>query len=76
MKLYKFEDIEKLNIDEVKSLYNEYVSPSQVKLLSSFDFGNDLSNTSKGLYIYTKKGKKILDFTGGFGVLNHLLQQE
>mgnify|MGYP001173586854 CR=1 FL=1 len=43
MKLYKIEDIEKLNIDEVKSLYNNYVSPSQVKLLSSFDFGHDLS---------------------------------
>jgi len=71
MKLYKTEDIEKLNIDEIKSLYNNYVSPSQVKLLSAFDFGNDLSETSKGSYIYTKKGKKILDFTGGFGVLNH-----
>ena len=71
MKLYKIEDIEKLNIDEVKSLYNNYVSPSQVKLLSSFDFGHDLSETSKGSYIYTKNGKKILDFTGGFGVLNH-----
>ena len=71
MKLYKIEDIENLNIDEVKLLYNDYVSPSQVKLLSSFDFGHDLSETSKGSYIYTKKGKKILDFTGGFGVLNH-----
>ena len=71
MKLYKLEEVDKLDITEVKELYKTYVSSSQVKLLSSFDFGNDLSETSKGSYIYTKKGKKILDFTGGFGVLNH-----
>ena len=28
-------------------------------------------STAKGSYIYTQKGKKILDFTGGFGVLDH-----
>ena len=71
MKLYKLEEVDRLDINEVKELYKTYVSSSQVKLLSSFDFGNDLSETSKGSYIYTKKGKKILDFTGGFGVLNH-----
>ena len=26
---------------------------------------------SEGIYIYTKNGEKILDFTGGIGVLNH-----
>ena len=69
--LYKIEDIENLNIKDVKKLYDEYVSSSQVKLLSSFEFGSDLPESSKGSYIYTKKGEKILDFTGGFGVLNH-----
>jgi len=71
MNLYKIEDIENLNIKDVKKLYDEYVSSSQVKLLSSFEFGSDLPESSKGSYIYTKKGEKILDFTGGFGVLNH-----
>ena len=71
MKLYKIEDIEKFEIDYVKKLYNKYVSNSQVKLLSNFDFGNDIPINSKGSYIFTKKGDKILDFTGGFGVLNH-----
>ncbi len=71
MKLYNSEDIYNFNINEVKNLYNKYVSSSQVKLLSSFGFGNDLSIKSEGCWIYTKKGQKILDFTGGFGVLNH-----
>lgn len=71
MKLYSLEETFNLELDEVKELYKKNVSAAQVKLLSAFSFGNDLSDTSEGCYIYTKKGKKILDFTGGFGVLNH-----
>ena len=71
MKLFKIEEIDKLKIEDIKKLYDKHVSSSQVKLLSSFEFGDDLAETSKGSYIYTKKGSKILDFTGGFGVLNH-----
>ena len=71
MKLIKSEEIDNFTLEKVKDLYNNHVSSSQIKLLSSFEFGNDLAKTSKGIYIYTKKGKKIYDFTGGFGVLNH-----
>ena len=71
MKLFSLEETFNLNIDEVKNLYKTNVSPAQVKLLSAFSFGKDLSDTSEGCYIFTKSGKKILDFTGGFGVLNH-----
>jgi len=71
MKLIKSEEIDNFSIEKVKNLYNNHVSSSQIKLLSSFEFGNDLARTSKGIYIYTEKGKKIYDFTGGFGVLNH-----
>lgn len=71
MKLFSLEETFNLNINEVKNLYKTNVSPAQVKLLSAFSFGNDLSDTSEGCYIFTKSGKKILDFTGGFGVLNH-----
>ena len=70
MKLFSLEETFNLNIDEVKNLYKTNVSPAQVKLLSAFSFGKDLSDTSEGCYIFTKV-EKILDFTGGFGVLNH-----
>ena len=71
MKLLSLEETYNLSIEEVKDLYKKNVSPAQVKLLSAFSFGDDMSDTSEGCYIFTKKGKKILDFTGGFGVLNH-----
>lgn len=47
------------------------MNASRVNLLSSFGFGNDLASYSEGAYIFTKSKKKILDFTGGIGVLNH-----
>tara|TARA_B110001452_G_C15213720_1_gene420954 strand:- start:45 stop:1463 length:1419 start_codon:yes stop_codon:yes gene_type:complete len=71
MKLYNIQDIENFEIEDIKKIYKNHVSSSQVKLLSNFDFGHDIPHHSKGLYIFTKNGKKILDFTGGFGVLNH-----
>ncbi len=71
MNLIKSDEIENLQIKDIKELYVNYVSKSQVNLLSSFEFGNDVPSTAKGSYIFTQKGKKILDFTGGFGVLNH-----
>ena len=51
MKLFKIEEIDKLKIEDIKKLYDKHVSSSQVKLLSSFEFGDDLAETSKGSYI-------------------------
>ena len=70
-KLFRVEDCENLNIKEVHDLYRKHVNASRVSLLSSFGFGNDLANYSEGAYVFTKSKKKILDFTGGIGVLNH-----
>ena len=71
MKLFKTTDIENLTIDEVHKLYSEYVNKSQVDLISKFGFGKDIAIKAEGNSIFTKKNKKILDFTGGIGVLNH-----
>jgi putrescine aminotransferase len=70
-KLYSVEDVENLSIENVFDLYKKYINFSQVELISSFGFGQDLIDKAEGMYIYTKDGKKILDFTGGVGVLNH-----
>ncbi len=69
-KLIKLEEAEKLNIDEVKKLYSNYVNPYQTKIFSNFSFGSELFDKSSGMYLHNEK-KKVLDFTGGFGVLNH-----
>ena len=70
-KLYSIKDAENLPIENVWELYRKYVNNSQVDLISSFGFGKDTVEKSEGIYIYTKNGKKIFDFTGGIGVLNH-----
>lgn len=69
-KLIKLKDAEKLHVDEVKKLYSDYVNPYQTKIFSNFSFGSELFDKASGMYLQNDK-KKILDFTGGFGVLNH-----
>jgi putrescine aminotransferase len=69
-KLIKSSEIETLNIETVWDLYRKYVNNSQVDLISTFGFGNDTVLYAEGMYIHTNNQKKILDFTGGIGVLN------
>ena len=59
-----------LDIDDVKELYSNYVNPYQTKIFSNFSIGSELFDRSSGMYIQNNE-KKILDFTGGFGGLNH-----
>jgi putrescine aminotransferase len=70
-KLYSISDAENFSIETVHDLYKNYINSSQVELIASFGFGNDLVKNSEGLIINTFNQKKILDFTGGVGVLNH-----
>jgi acetylornithine/succinyldiaminopimelate/putrescine aminotransferase len=62
---------EDLSIDEVHDLYRRYVSRSQVSLLGSFGFGRELVDHARGCWITLRDGRRVLDFTGGVGVLNH-----
>nr|MDT0657617.1 aminotransferase class III-fold pyridoxal phosphate-dependent enzyme [Micromonospora sp. DSM 115978] len=39
--------------------------------MTSFGFGRELVDHAEGAYIHTRDGRRILDFTGGVGVLNH-----
>ena len=64
-------DAENMNVNDIHKLYKNHVNSSKTELLSSFSFGNELIEKAKGQYIFAKSGKKILDFTGGIGVLNH-----
>lgn len=69
--LYTWQECTAFNIDKVHELHRKYVNSAQVDLISAFGFGRDLAERAEGMYIYTKTGRKILDFTGGIGVLNH-----
>ena len=68
-KLYTVEEAEKLSNSEVVELYKKYINPNQAQIFSNLPFGKDTFISAKGMYIYTASGKKILDFTGGLGVL-------
>ena len=68
-KFYKIEEIEALGVEEVHELYKEYINPNQTKIFSALPFGNEIFSKAEGVYMFTSNGKKILDFTGGLGVL-------
>ncbi|MGW1812799.1 aspartate aminotransferase family protein [Streptomyces sp. NPDC002125] len=69
--LITLDEAEKLDVDEVHDLYRTYINKSQVRLMTSFGFGQELVDHAEGAYVHTRDGRKILDFTGGVGVLNH-----
>ena len=59
-----------MNIKTIKSYYRKFVNPGFVDQIELFSFHKDIFTKSKGVIIYTKN-KKLLDITGGLGVLNH-----
>ncbi|MGC5013375.1 aspartate aminotransferase family protein [Streptosporangium sp. DT93] len=69
--LIGLEECERLTAKGVHDLYRKHVSRSQVSLMTSFGFGRELVESAEGAWIRTRDGRRILDFTGGVGVLNH-----
>lgn len=63
-------DCQKLKIKDIQKIYSNYINPALTNSLKSFSFGNVLVEKAIGSKIYLKNRKKILDFTGGLGVLN------
>jgi putrescine aminotransferase len=70
-KLHTVTDAENFSIEQIWDSYKSYVSASQVALIGTFGFGRERVSHASGCYIHTKSGRKILDLTGGIGVLNH-----
>ena len=68
-KLYTVEEAKNLSIKSVHELYKNFINPNQTNIFSSLPFGKELFETADGAYMFTESGKKILDFTGGLGVL-------
>jgi len=68
-KIFSVKEADNLSAVEIHELYKKFINPNQTKIFSSLPFGKDVFKYSEGVFLYTKKGKKILDFTGGLGVL-------
>src|SRR5688572_14618022 len=69
--LYTLDEAERLDINRVHDLYRRHVNKSQVSLMTSFGFGRELVDRAEGAYLYRRDGRRILDLTGGVGVLNY-----
>ncbi len=68
-KIYSIEEAKNLNINEVHRLYKDFINPNQTEIFSSLPYGRDTFESAEGVHMYTDDNKKILDFTGGQGVL-------
>ena len=69
-KLLKIKDLHKLSLKNIHNHYSKYINPGLTNSLKIFSFGNDLVLKSYESSITLKNKKKILDLTGGLGVLN------
>lgn len=70
-KLIKINEIDKLSQKEICRMYEDHINPGMLKFFDLLGFREIRPIKSEGMYIYTKDGKKILDFSGGRGVLSH-----
>ncbi|MBS1685329.1 MAG: aspartate aminotransferase family protein [Bacteroidetes bacterium] len=70
-KLLTIDDAERVSLKEIKDLYKAYINPVYEDVFSTFAIGSELIERAEGLWLYTRSGKKVLDATGGQGVLNH-----
>jgi putrescine aminotransferase len=70
-RLLSLDEAELLDTRAVHDLYRRYVSRSQVSLMTSFGFGRELVERADGVWVQLRDGRRILDFSGGVGVLNH-----
>lgn len=69
--LIGLDDCERLTTKQVHDLYKKYVSRSQVSLMTTFGFGRELVESAEGAYVQMRDGSRVLDLSGGVGVLNH-----
>ncbi|SCL33611.1 putrescine aminotransferase [Micromonospora nigra] len=69
--LIGLDEAEQLSTAQVHELYRAHVSRSQVSLMTTFGFGRELVECAEGVWIHLRDGRRILDFSGGVGVLNH-----
>lgn len=69
-KLFTIQQLQKLSLKQIHGLYSKHINPGLANSLKIFSFGNDLVQKSNKSSISLKNKKKILDLTGGLGVLN------
>jgi putrescine aminotransferase len=70
MKLIPTSKIDKIKNSEIKKLYSNHVNKGLTQILSKFSYNKKNVKNAEGMYLKLSNNKKILDVTGGIGVLN------
>lgn len=74
MKKYKLINLSGVNDLPQKDIikyYRDHVNPGIATFLKILGFDRYKILRAEGMYLYTECGRKIMDFLGGMGVLNH-----
>ena len=67
--LYNIDQALSISREEVGENYKNHINPSMVKMLSLLNFDKNFVKADN-VEVYDEKGKKYLDFLGGYGSLN------
>ncbi len=70
MKLIPTSKIDKIKNSDIKKLYSNHVNKGLTQILSKFSYNKKNVKNAEGIYLKLSNNKKILDVTGGIGVLN------
>lgn len=57
--------------EDILRYYEDYINPGIALFLKILGFDKYKIVRAEGMYLYTDYGRKIMDFSGGMGVLNH-----
>ena len=63
--------LDNLTFDECREIYAKHINSKKTDLLASFMSSRQKIKSAEGSYIISNDGERILDCTGGYGVLNH-----
>ncbi len=64
------DEVNSLSSEEIISYYKSYYNPGMLIYYKFLGFDKIIPVKAEGMYIYLKNNKKILDCTGGVGILN------
>jgi ornithine--oxo-acid transaminase len=68
-KLLSVEDAKHLSPERILDLFTRHLNPGQLHFMRLLGFHRVIIDRAEGMYYYTREGKRILDFFGGFGAL-------
>ncbi|MFD2421829.1 aspartate aminotransferase family protein [Amycolatopsis pigmentata] len=60
-----------LTAGQVRELYRRFVDGGQIRPMTSFGCGDSLTDRAEGVWLYTRDGRRILDFASGAAGFSH-----